>query len=513
MKPSDFPKTKWVPIGSIRPSTYNPRQADPARLDLVELSLRKLGFLLPLCADADGEILSGHQRHHVATRMGAKRVPVTFTKPMELNKRKAVNIACNRATNDFVTSDSSQSITGKILALDMPTLAQQIPDKDLASDAFARCVQPEWVAIDPMLKANAGRWIDYAQSVTRTLAHSGVILPIVATRDGKVMNGLGRLQYFAAMKYEKVPVVYVTDEEAQFSQSVLNLLSMDFDIKGRYGDLLRHNSFRRTMATRNRFGHAFIDYVWHGKLESKNINLAQNPAQKKAWVKEHGTSVVEFGGGHCTDGDFLRAAGIHCASFEPYRLTGNDHIDIEASRTHARAFLADVASGRRYSSVFCPVVLNSVPFKEDRLHVLNICAALCDDTSKLYCTANGTRGPVVRYLATNGILSDRGVNSPGFKLDYEENTVLGDLTSLPKMQHYFTPPEMAELVLTFWASVKTYELLANTMCRAWHRRTLDLPRLRSAIEFEFNLPYPDGQRMNLVEVALSAFSQRLKVVL
>ena len=63
-------------INDVRPSTYNPREADTGRLNLIEWSLRKFGFLLPIYADNEGEILSGHQRHLVAQRMGAKRIPV-----------------------------------------------------------------------------------------------------------------------------------------------------------------------------------------------------------------------------------------------------------------------------------------------------------------------------------------------------------------------------------------------------------------------------------------------------
>ena len=59
---------KIEPLSAVNPSTYNPRTADPKRLDLIELSLRKLGFIAPIYADANGEILSGHQRHFVATR-------------------------------------------------------------------------------------------------------------------------------------------------------------------------------------------------------------------------------------------------------------------------------------------------------------------------------------------------------------------------------------------------------------------------------------------------------------
>lgn len=53
---------KIEPISAVNPSTYNPRTADPKRLNLIELSLRKLGFIAPIYADANGEILSGHQR-------------------------------------------------------------------------------------------------------------------------------------------------------------------------------------------------------------------------------------------------------------------------------------------------------------------------------------------------------------------------------------------------------------------------------------------------------------------
>lgn len=47
---------KIEPLSAVNPSTYNPRTADPKRLDLIELSLRKLGFIAPIYADANGEI-------------------------------------------------------------------------------------------------------------------------------------------------------------------------------------------------------------------------------------------------------------------------------------------------------------------------------------------------------------------------------------------------------------------------------------------------------------------------
>jgi len=40
-----------VEIERLKPSAYNPRKADPNRLKLIQLSLSKLGYLLPIYAD------------------------------------------------------------------------------------------------------------------------------------------------------------------------------------------------------------------------------------------------------------------------------------------------------------------------------------------------------------------------------------------------------------------------------------------------------------------------------
>jgi len=112
-------------LDAVSPSTYNPRSADPKRLDVIELSLQKLGFLAPIFADTDGEILSGHQRHLVATRMGATKLPVFRTKAIPLNQRKALNIVFNRATNDFDFHSTPGKVTRELESLDLESLAPQ----------------------------------------------------------------------------------------------------------------------------------------------------------------------------------------------------------------------------------------------------------------------------------------------------------------------------------------------------------------------------------------------------
>ena len=79
---------KLVPIDDLRASNYNPRKNDERRLRLTELSLRKLGFVLPIYADVSGEILSGHQRQLVARRLGFTHMPVEYCRQMDLEEQK-----------------------------------------------------------------------------------------------------------------------------------------------------------------------------------------------------------------------------------------------------------------------------------------------------------------------------------------------------------------------------------------------------------------------------------------
>jgi hypothetical protein len=80
----------------------------------------------------------------------------------------------------------------------------------------------------------------------------------------------------------------------------------------------------------------------------------------------------------------LRQAGIDCTPFEPYRL-GPWGINKAESIELARAFLAEVAAGKEWTSIFIASVLNSVPFREEREHIACLCAALLQAVHQGLC--------------------------------------------------------------------------------------------------------------------------------
>lgn len=496
-----------LPLGAVNPSTYNPRVADPARLDLIELSLKKLGFLLPIFADPAGEIVSGHQRHHVAQRLGYTRLPVARTRAMDLAERKAVNVLFNRGTNDLHPSDTPDTMAAALASLDLPALADAVPDKAPDSaDAF-RCLAPVLVPVRELVAANAGRWMEYAAGMARTLKGKGITMPVIATRDGRVTNGIGRLMIAGEAGETHVPTIWVTEAEAALSDAMLNRLSMDFDIHNRYRDLLRHNSFRRARRVRDGLGLGFTHFV-APKVTAGRYDLSK-PAVAAQWRRFHGSRVIDFGAGHLQETRLLESIGVRVTAFEPYRLGADQTIDRAESTALARAFLADVAAGVDWSSVFIASVLNSVPFREDRAHIACLLSALCGPHTRLYACASSTDQQGWQSVNGAHYLFEQAVRSNIFRLQYEPGITLGDFQDKPKVQKFHTPQEFYDLFRPFFGTVAISADRGNVYAACADPLPPDPDRLADALRFEFDLPYPDGSRLGLADAALAAFSQRL----
>lgn len=508
---------RLVPAGQVAPSTYNPRVADPKRLDMIALSLRKLGFLLPLYATPQGEILSGHQRHYVAVEMlGWEHVPVEETPAMELAMRKATNLLFNRATNDMGRADQSQALRDRLAAVDVLALAAQMPDKE--GDGRFPCLSATGVSVQALVKANSGRWNQYTYNVSKALARKKIVMPLVVKAgDLRVVNGIGRLQWYAAEKLASAPAVLLSDEEAALADAMMNLLTMDFNIHERYADVLRYNSFRRTRGRRP-FG-VGVGMTWPLGVKAHEFDV-HNSNHVAAWKAKFGEVVLDFGGGQREDSDALRFVGVTADDFEPYPLKpGTEEIDPELARRMGRDFLAKVAAGRQWTSIFMSAVLNSVPFHDDRRKIIAIVAALCGPGTTFYTYSSATdRANVSAAKGKGEYLHRQQDMSLGFQLDYEPNVVLGEYGTRPKVQKYFEQAEFEALMRERFAEVGrgNGQKAGNggvvyAVCRG--ARPLDLRFLAEALAFEFDLPYPDGSRLGLADEALAAFGARLGVML
>lgn len=508
---------KLVPIGEVRASEYNPRKNDERRLALTEMSLKKLGFLLPIYADTSGEILSGHQRHFVASRMGFTRIPVQYVNNLDLNERKTVNILFNRATNDLQKQDTCDKIKSRLYNMDIQGMCEALPDIEPDSEASFPCVYAiRRVDTIQLAKKNHRNFDSHIAALAKALERNiGWVMPIVIGQEMNVINGIGRLQIAAEGNHKFVQCVQVTQAQEEFSSAMLNLLSMDFSMESSYADVLRYNSFMRERNTRETdvdgncaLGDGFFKGIFP-KNNGRDFFRLEGEALT-VWKNKYGDKIVDFGAGKLNNTRTLRNAGVYVSAFEPYFVTTGDEIHKEKSLEIAGRFLDEVESGVEYTSVFISSVFNSVPFMADRIKIAQIAAALCNPRGRVvcWCQSNESQQFVItkKHSVTNNALLT-------FDLDYEPNTVLGDIAKHPKVQKGHTSGEMQDIFQRSFKSIDRLEMIGKFWYLEATKPKVDLEKLGEALDFEFNLPYPDGTTMGLSEKAREVFEKRLGVTI
>ena len=297
-------KPVLTPVTDLRPSAYNPRKADAERLELVELSLRKFGWLLPIYADKDGEILSGHQRHMVATNMGATMVPVVRVPTFKIERRMGINVLYNRATNDMYKTRSTTELKDDLMTKlgDLEKI-KMLPDIPVDSPEWYPVLKTKPVSTLRLIQLN-GKWPEqHAVAMAAQLKTNGLPqMPVICTTDYKVLNGLARLTYAISVNEDTVQTVQVAPEIAEEVRAMLNLLTMDYNIQERYEDLLRYNSFRRKNQRVQILTPTFLEDFLRHFINSGNRNGAfdlNNPRHVELWKDYYGNHVIDFGAGLC----------------------------------------------------------------------------------------------------------------------------------------------------------------------------------------------------------------------
>ena len=493
-----------IPIESIKPSTYNPRKADEERLQMVELSLKKLGFILPIYSTVNGEILSGHQRQYVASKMGFKHIPVEWVdKELTLEKRKNINILFNQATNEAPRSLTPQGMKKKLKTVNLQELADQIPDKDMDNPReIFRCYYAEDLPLDKVVEKNYLRFDNYYSKKNYNLMRVAKTMPLIVNKDYEIINGIGRISHIVTKKKkdENIKCVVLKDEEVEFADYMLNYVSMDFDIHNKYRDELRQNSFRRHIKKDIGIGTGFI-----AKLVKNPYTVKSkfSPNLKEAFKKEYGERIVDFGAGHMINTRILNKNGFYCIPFEPFVIDFDKFmkLDYEKSVEVCRNFLKEYQEDSHFDTVFLHSVFNSVPFEEDRQKILTILAEIADNDTKVILWTQHVKAYIA---ALNSSFTETSTKGSSF-LDYEKNIVLADTFDKPKVQKYYDEKDLISLCRPYFQSIKTRVLNSMIYCELTKPIKPSKGELDEALDFEFNLKHTEGGRLGLNKEAKKVF--------
>ena len=499
-------KIELRPIDEVMPASYNPRRPVEKRMNALKLSMAKCGFVTPVYVHGR-EILSGHRRTETARALGWESVPVVEVAESKAFDKMGLNLLFNRSTNDMEASQNGADIED-IVTEAILEAAMNLPDLD--GESRYPClgmVQRPISDLSPWSKEEFRR-TQHSSATSRSLDNAGVRIPIIATPDGRIVNGVGRYRYAGEHNIDRWPIVTVSEDVAEIAKAFLNGISMDFEINDRYKRILRHNSFRRANATKTRLK---MGYLWpiftvvKGMKSSKDFDI-RVAAHKATFTKVFGEVVLDFGCGLRNELDILRQNGIDADGFEPYPVpNGRVEPDLSYSREFNGEFLARVEEGKRWDSIVMSAVLNSVPFYEDRRKVLAIVSALCGRRTTLFAnvlpsdSANRlhAKGKCVQGKTSQRILI--------FDFSYEPETNIGDLRKRPKVQKFHTEQSFHDLLSEFFESVEIHTPIGTLGAICRNPKPADKAFLEEAIRFEFDLPYPNGQTINLAERAVQAF--------
>lgn len=98
-------KVTYVPVGSLNPSTYNPRKWNEAQTNALKESITKFGMVDPIICNSAKErmntVIGGHFRLKVAKDLGFTEMPVVYVNIPDIEKEKELNVRLNKNLGEF----------------------------------------------------------------------------------------------------------------------------------------------------------------------------------------------------------------------------------------------------------------------------------------------------------------------------------------------------------------------------------------------------------------------------
>lgn len=491
---------KNVAISSVFKDESNPRKSDPARMGLLRLSLKKLGFIQPLFVTKSGMLLSGHQRTTVSNEIGFKTVPTVVVDLTE-EQIRGVNLVFNRATNDFTAFDTGSKAAGRLDLEQVIAAAEALPDFE-SENWFALNCKTEPLA--PLVAGQAERYDKKAANMALVPYRMGIKIPVVASASGAIVNGVHRA--FAALEAGEThwPVIRIPDAHAEVALNFLNYLSMDFHVDGDFQKLLRASAYRRPQNNRGAVPKAMR--FWANGERTLPDKDSYSTEYWRKFRDLHGHNVLDFGAGLGKAAPYLQTKGINALDFEPYRIDPEGEAGFPSpsySREQAKRFLKLISDPKlKFDSIFLCSVLNSVPFLRDRMCVLAIVHALSTRATVVY----GTCRDISDYNYEYGGIR----NANYFTFDSEPGVRLGDFMGNPKLQKFHTQAEAKSMFETLWKGTQFWPGGNVFYFKLTAPKGINPKVLAEALEFEFGqLPFKDGTTMGLEKEAREAFSKRL----
>lgn len=463
------------PISSLRPAAYNPRRIRQAQFDSLRESVRFLGVVKPVII-SNGTIIAGHQRTKAMTAEGWQTTPAHIIGEVST----AEEIRFNQLHNGSDIDDAE--------------LGAEIPRMPIG-----------WHVIQPAnitFKTTIARGAVRRQEIMRLLTKHGPWGASVATEDGEVISSA---DYAVSCKTLGLPlhVCVISNSKRELALKYL---------AGQYGEYsyehLPRQTWGQALAQMNRL---------NGGGKAEMISKTYENIVIPNVTKQH--RILDFGAGKLAYVKRLKGAGYNIRGIEFY-LQRNGKIAHEEVNRHIDRLCQDVCENGLFDVVICDSVLNSVDTVEAERNVMMSLSALCK------------RGGTIIFSGRSLDFETSHLNHKTYKGKkatsrhvqfLDENNITAIFSAgIWRYQKFHNYEHIRDLCGRYIGTeFQLFDSLGNPLkraskintsgwaCLARNDRPASVVDLKSALEFEFNLPLPHGKRYGRGTDILLAVSPHL----
>ena len=438
----------YVDIEAIKPAAYNPRKITKEQQQELCKSIRRFGLIVPILVNRkDNVIIAGHQRTKAARIVGIETVPVQYVKSINLGDEIKFNQIHNATESGTVkVRFDGDAEHGKFIELD---------NKDFTAIKNTATV----------VKEICGLTLKYGNVLSAVICKGDVILGGDYVKACKVL-GLKVNAYVCDDSMHDDLLHYFGEDYGEYSY---DHIKRDTYVQG-LAQL--HRSVSRDDGKRAQHSTLYVNHVI-------------------PYLKEHASAktVLDFGCGKGAYIVHLKTLGYDAVGVEFFNNNGKA-IDVSKGNRMIDALVKYLQERRQFDVVVCDSVLNSVDSMQAERSVIDFLNLMA--SGRLFISGRPLSAVTHKMKLNKDVSSEKRfvefLDADNFSANYRSGKWY--------FQHYHSKEQIKKLLEEsgFEIVKLDWEKYGSSwQCEAVKVRELPLQRYIDAIDFEFDLPLPNGR--------------------